>query len=56
MRRLRSKEEVRARVRAEAEARRAEEEAARRARARGDDPEVATKKGRKSVPASEEAA
>lgn len=49
MKRLRNKEEVRARVRAEAEIRDAEREAARKARARGDDPERAAKKARASV-------
>jgi large subunit ribosomal protein L31 len=37
MRRLRTKDEIRAKVKAEAEARRAQEEAARKARARGEE-------------------
>ena len=41
MKRLRSKDEIKAKVRAEAEARELEEEAARKARARGDDPKKA---------------
>lgn len=47
MRRLRSKDEIRSRVRAEAAVREAEVEAARKARARGDDPAKAAKKARK---------
>lgn len=52
MKRLRNKEEVRARVRAEAEIRDAERDAARKARARGDDPELAAKKARVTVQTS----
>ncbi len=52
MKRLRNKEEVRARVRAEAEIRDAERDAARKARARGDDPELAAKKARATVQTS----
>lgn len=51
MKRLRSKEEVRAKVRAEAEIREAERDAARKARARGDNPDLAAKKARASVQA-----
>lgn len=52
MKRLRGKEEVRAKVRAETEIREAEREAARKARARGDDPERAAKKARATVQAN----
>ena len=53
MRRLRSKDEIRAKVRAEAEARQLQEEAARKARARGDDPKKAAKAKKTEAPAGQ---
>ena len=49
MRRLRSKEEVKAKVRAETEVLKADKEAVRKARARGDDPTKVSKKAKKDV-------
>ena len=56
MRRLRGKEEIRARVRSEAELRQIERDAARKARARGDDPALAARKARESAQGGSEEA
>ena len=56
MKRLRGKEEIKAKVRAEAEVRQVEKEAVRKARARGDNPAKAAKKVRETAaPATDEA-
>lgn len=53
MRRLRSKDEIKAKVRAEAESRQMQEEAVRKARARGDDPKKVVKAKKTETPAEQ---